>query len=413
MSPSPRHAGRRRAVLISAALVALSLNLRPGAISFGPVLHEVRRGLGMSGVVAGIVTTLPVLCFACFGAAAPRLGRRFGIHRTVTAALVVTASGLTVRAEAHSVVVFVTATVAGLAGMAAANVLIPALVRTHFPNRVGLITGAYTTAIAVGLTAGSILTVPVSRAGGSWRWGLLVWGICAALAVVPWLALLREDVKSGRRRHDSVPTSALLRSRLAWTMAAFFGAQSLQAYCVFGWLPQIYRDAGFSAGEAGVLLGVAMAIGIPLSFAVSHATARMDNPRSLVITLSACYLVAYAGLINWPVGGAWLWAVLIGFGAGQFPLVLALIGLRARTGEGTAALSGFTQSVGYLIAAVGPVGMGVLHDLTGSWTAPLVVVGLLVVPQAVTGVVVSRPQYLEDELAPPPTRSARDSSYRR
>jgi CP family cyanate transporter-like MFS transporter len=390
---------RVRTYLIVTAIVALSLNLRPGAVSFGPILHEVRDGLGMSNAVAGVVTTLPVLCFAGFGAIAPRLARALGIHRVITVAIAVSALGLAVRAEARSIGVFILATVAGLSGMAAANVLLPALVRTHFPNHIGLVTGVYTTAIAVGLTGGSVLTVPVADAGGSWRWGLLVWSLCAVLALAPWFGLLREDVRPDDSHPGPISARALAHSRLAWLMAVYFGTQSLQAYCVFGWLPQIYRDAGFSAGEAGLLLGISMAVGIPLSFAISDAAARMRNPRSLVVLLVGCYLVAYPGLIWWPVGGAYVWAFLIGVGAGQFPLVLALIGLRARTHESTAALSGFSQSVGYLIAAVGPVGMGVLHDVTGSWTVPLIVVSIVLVPQLVTGVLVCRPRYVDDEIS--------------
>lgn len=399
MSSAVAGSARVRAYLILTAIVALSLNLRPGAVSFGPILHEVRDGLGMSNAVAGVVTTLPVLCFAGFGAIAPRLARALGIHRVITVAIAVSALGLAVRAEARSIIVFLVATIVGLSGMAAANVLLPALVRTHFPNHIGLVTGIYTTAIAVGLTGGSVLTVPAADAGGSWRWGLLVWALCAAVALAPWFGLLREDVRPDDSGGGPLSSRDLAHSRLAWLMALYFGTQSLQAYCVFGWLAQIYRDAGFSAGEAGLLLGVAMAVGIPLSFAISDATARMANPRSLVVLLVGCYVVAYAGLIWWPTGGAYAWAVLIGIGAGQFPLVLALIGLRARTQESTAALSGFSQSVGYLIAAVGPVGMGVLHDATGSWTVPIIAVATILVPQLVTGVLVCRPQYVDDELA--------------
>jgi CP family cyanate transporter-like MFS transporter len=190
------------------------------------------------------------------------------------------------------------------------------------------------------------------------------------------------------------------RTRLAWTMAVFFGAQSMQAYAVFGWLPQVYRDAGFSAQSAGILLGVATATSIPISFLLPSLAVRRHNQAPLILTLCACYAAGYLGLLLWPSAGAVAWALLIGTGTGMFPLVLTLIGLRARTSDGTAALSGFTQSVGYLLSAVGPFMMGALYGATGGWTVPLVILIALLVPQAVAGVLVSKPRYLEDEVSP-------------
>jgi CP family cyanate transporter-like MFS transporter len=389
---------RTGAYLVLTAMVALAFNLRPGAVSFGPVLDEARAALGMGDVLAGIVTTLPVLCFAVFGAVAPPLASRLGIHRLVTASIAVSAAGLVVRAEAESTAVFIAASVPALAGMAAANVLLPALVHEHFPDQVGLVTGVYTTALAVGLTAAAVLTVPIAHAGGTWRWGLLGWGFCAGIAIVPWLGLVRGDQHRGRTDRSAIPTSAVARSGLAWSLAFYFGLQSIQAYCVFGWLPQIYRDAGFSATTAGYLLGIVMAVGIPLSFALARLVGSLTDPRPLILGLAACYIVSYVGLILWPVGGAVVWAFLAGIAAGNFPLALTLIGMRARTREGTAALSGFAQGVGYLLASVGPVGTGVLHDLTGGWTVPLLVLCLIVLPQTVAGTAASKSRYLEDEL---------------
>jgi len=181
-------------------------------------------------------------------------------------------------------------------------------------------------------------------------------------------------------------------------MALFFGLQSLQAYSVFGWFAQVYRDAGFSPATAGLLLGVVTAMSIPLSFWLPAWAARMENQTWLIAALVLCYPVGYIGLILAPVGGAWLWAILVGVAAAVFPIALMLIGLRSRTSAGTAALSGFTQSVGYLIAAVGPFGVGLLYGATGGWTIPLSVLTLLVVPQLVTGLLIARPSYVEDQL---------------
>jgi CP family cyanate transporter-like MFS transporter len=351
----------------------------------------------MSGTTAGVLTTLPVIAFAVFGASAPWFARVVGPHRVTLLALLAVVVGLGLRARASEAIAFLGLSLLALAGMATANVLLPSLVKLHFPGRVGLFTSIYTTALALGLTSGSALTVPVSDALGSWRWGLGVWAVTAAVAALPWLLLARRD-GALEQQPRGISLAAVARTRLGWSMAAFFGLQSLQAYSTFGWFAKIYRDAGFSAGTAGLLLGVITAMGVPLSFWLPSLAARMERQTALIVTLVLCIPVGYVGLILAPVQGALVWAVFIGVGSACFPVALTLIGLRARTSDGTAALSGFTQSVGYLIAVVGPFGMGVLYDLTGGWTVPLTALTVLMVPQLVMGVLVSRPAYIEDQV---------------
>ena len=392
-------AHRRQQLFIVIGLTVLAFNLRPAAVSVGPVLNEVRNDLSMGAATAGLVTTLPVLCFALFGVLAPWFGRTVGMHRVMLGALGLTAAMLGLRSWVEGSLLFILASIPALAGMAVANVLLPSLVKRHFPERIGLLTSIYTTALSVGLTAASVATVPVAEATGSWRGGLAVWAGTAALAALPWLGLLRHDVRPEGDGRSSISTSATAGTPLAWTMAVFFGAQSMQAYAVFGWLPQIFRDAGFSAQTAGLLLGASTAISIPVSFALPSIAVRLTNQAPLVVGLCGCYALGYLGLILWPAQGALAWALLIGTGTGMFPLVLTLIGLRARTSDGTAALSGFTQSVGYLIAAVGPFMMGVLYGATGGWTVPLIVLIALLAPQVIAGVRVALPRYLEDEIA--------------
>ena len=388
---------RAERVLVVVGIVVLAFNLRPAAVSVGPVLDEITSGLGMSPTTAGVLTTLPVLAFAGFGALAPWLARVIGLHRVTLLSLLAVVAGLGLRSRIDSVPVFLLLSLTALAGMATANVLLPSLVKLHFPDRVGLMTSIYTTSLAVGLTLASVLTVPLSDAFGSWRWGLFAWAVTAAVAALPWVGLLRHDT-APESESRSISLGAVARTRLGWGMAMFFGFQSLQAYSVFGWFAQVYRDAGFSAGTAGLLLGAITAMSIPLSFWLPAWAARMDNQRWLVVGLIACYPIGYVGLIVAPVAGAWLWAVLVGVAASVFPVVLTLIGLRARTSEGTAALSGFTQSVGYLVAALGPFGMGLLYDRTGGWTVPLVALIALVIPQLIAALTVASPSYIEDAI---------------
>jgi CP family cyanate transporter-like MFS transporter len=386
--------------VVLAALVALAFNLRPAAGSIGPVIEEVQRHLGMSAATAGLLTSLPVLAFSGFGGAAPWLARRLGVHRLSALALVLTAAGLALRAATSSEAVFLVATVLALAGMATGNVMMPSLVKLHFPHRIGLITAVYTTVLATGMTTSTVLTVPVGQVVGSWRGGLAIWAVTAVVAALPWLALIRHDQRVEDSPH-TVTMRQVMGTPLGRMMALAFGLQSLQAYAVFGWFAQIYRDSGYSATTAGLLLGLITAVGIPLSIAVPTLAARGPSQVWLMATLLSCYPLGLLGMVLWVEHVPWLWALLVGISQATFPLILTLLGLRTRTPAGTAALSGFAQSVGYLLSAIGPFGMSLLHEATGGWNVPLLALTAMILPLAWSGILVSRPGYVEDQLAQP------------
>lgn len=388
---------RRASFVILAGLVLLSFNLRPAAVSVGPVLAEVRAALGMSPVAAGLLTSLPVLAFAVFGALAPAAARRIGVHRVTLLALIAAVIGLAGRVLTSSETLFLVLSMLALGGMAMANVLIPSLVKLHFPHDVGRVTSIYTAALSVGLTASLLLTVPVAHAGGSWRWGLGIWAVLALLSALPWIGLVAHDrnLDQGPR---TIRFSDVARTRLGWAMACFFGLQSMQAYAVFGWFAQLWRDNGYSAGQAGALVALLAGVSIPLSLWAPAAVARRTDQARILLVVMLCYPIGYVGLMFAPHDLAIVWAIFAGIGAVTFPIVLVLIGLRARTPQGTAALSSFTQSTGYLMAVLGPFGVGTLYDATGGWTAPLGLLLVLMVPQILVGMYVARPAMIEDQL---------------
>lgn len=386
--------------LVLVGIVVLAFNLRPAAVSVGPVLDDITHGLGMSGTVAGVLTSLPVLAFAGFGALAPRLARRTGPHRLTLAALICVVAGLWLRSVVHDIPLFLLFSLLALSGMATANVVLPSLVKLHFPDRIGTLTAVYSTALAIGLTSASLFTVPLSDAYGGWRGGLRFWAFTAIVAAIPWLLLSLHDraLKEPGAEHR-ISFAHVARTRTGRLMALFFGLQSLHAYSIFGWFADVYRDAGYSAHAAGLLLGVITGTSIPLSFIVPRLAARMQNQSALVWALVMPYPIGYLGLAYAPHDLAILWAIVIGAATCTFPLVLTLIGLRARTPAGTAALSGSTQSIGYLISVIGPFGFGALHQLSGGWRVPLWVLAILTVPLLLVGLAVARPTYVEDELA--------------
>ncbi|BCJ59129.1 MFS transporter [Micromonospora endophytica] len=387
--------------LVLAGMLLVALNLRAAVTSLGALLDEVRVGLALSGTMAGFVTTLPTIAFAGLGAATPWLVRRLSPARLLVLAMLALAVGQLLRVLTGSAVVFLLTSALALAGIAVANILLPMLVKQHFPHRTGLVTGAYTMALTAGTTVAAASAVPVAHAFGSWRAGLGVWAAMAAVAVLPWLpAALRTRAATRRATRGGAAARSAVRpgrTRLGWAMAVYFGAQSLSGYAIMGWLAQLFRDAGFRPQDAGLLLAGVTALGVPIALLMPALAGRLGTLRPLIFTLTAASSLAYLGLAFAPRDGAVLWVVLLAFGQGAFPLILTTIGLRARTADGTVALSAFAQSTGYLIAALGPLLVGVLYETTGGWTAP---VGFLLAALAVqtgAGVLIARPRYIEDE----------------
>ncbi|MFE9136257.1 CynX/NimT family MFS transporter [Streptomyces sp. NPDC007355] len=428
-SPVPARAHRWTLGLVTVGLVLAALNLRPAITSLGALLEEVSEGLHMSGSVAGVLTSVPPLCFAVFGITAPRLARRFGPVAVVCAGMAAIFTGLLLRPFASGTAGFLAASALALMGIAVSNVLMPVIVKRYFPDRVGSMTGLYSMALALGTSVAAAATVPMTEAlGGDWRIGLGVWAAVAALAVLPWLPLLRDRSDAGRPGEraatnasapDSTAPSAgtrapatgtgsaapaeaaapprVTRSRTAWALGCFFGLQATGAYITMGWMPQIFRDAGVPASTAGVLLAVTMVMGVPLAFVIPRLATRMRNQGPIVVALGLCGLGGYTGLFLAPAAGAWAWALLLGVSNCAFPLALTMIGMRSRTGAGVVRLSAFAQSVGYLISIPGPLLVGVLYQHSGGWGLPIALMGGLMVPQMIVGTLAGRDRTVEDE----------------
>ncbi|MCU1679103.1 MAG: transporter [Frankiales bacterium] len=396
-SPAPAAGGRW---LVGAAIVLLALNLRVAVGSIGVVLESVRSDLGMTATVGGILTTLPVVCFAVFGVGSGGAVRRLGLHRAAALVLVLVAAGLAARSVVHDGTLFLLCSAIALAGAAVGNVILPPLVKVHFPDRIALVTSLYGAALTGGASIASVTTVPLSDALGGWRAGIGVWALLGVVALVPWLAMLRRDVHAGPPAHLALPLREILRSRLAWAMILLFASQSAAAYAQFGWYPEMLTDAGVSHGYAGTLLGVVSAAGIPLALTLPWLMRRTGDRPYLPWAFGALSAAGWLGVLLAPAGTPWLWAVLLGLGSGAFPWTLTMIARRTRTASGTAALSMSTQGIGYLIAGIGPFGVGALHDVSGTWTVPLV--GLIVLAGflALFGTIVARPVMLEDTLGP-------------
>ncbi|MGY1745749.1 CynX/NimT family MFS transporter [Blastococcus sp. SYSU D00695] len=397
--PAAAPATHRGLLLVGTAIVLTALNLRTAVNSVGPVLEEIEQGLDISSGAAGLITTMPVLCFALIGFAGPPLAARYRDGHVLAGALLAMAAGLVVRALAGSFPLFLLGTVLAMVGGALGNVLLPSLVKRYFPDRTGLLVGAYSAAMAVGGATASVAAAPIAAAGGTdgWRWSLGVWALLAVVAAVPWLAVPARPGAS-RGAHAAVRMRSLARSPLALALAVFFGLQAMQAYVIIGWSAQYLRDSGLSAATAGLMLALNTAVVIPVNALVPALTVRPRLQRPMLLAFMACYVAGWGGLWAAPTAAPWLWMSLLALGMGTFAMVLTLMGLRARTPETTAALSTVAQGWGYLLAGAGPLLVGVLRGSSGSYTGMFLVVLAGVAGLTATGWLVTRQRYVDDEV---------------
>ena len=381
--------------LLAVAVVLTALNLRPAVTSVAPLLGDMRNELGTSATWAGVLTTMPGLCFAAAGLAAPRLAQRFGLGHVISMALMVLTAGTALR-SADGPYVVIGATLLACAGIALINVLIPVVIKGSFPTRVGLMTGIYTAALQGGGALGSALTPSLEQPLGGWREALAAWAVIAVIALAVWLPAVRRH--GGSWAASATPTGtkprSLLRNRLAWTVALFFGSQAFLAYVVMGWLPQIFIDNGVGKVEAGLLAGLSSLIGVPVGLIIAPLAARAANQTGWIVALGVTGITGTIGLMVAPAAAPVVWSVLLGVGTSAFSLALTVIALRARNAEDTAQLSGMAQGFGYLLAGTGPFLFGLLHDVSGGWTIPFVMFLAVYVVQIFAGAVAGRARYV-------------------
>ncbi|KQX49411.1 MULTISPECIES: MFS transporter [unclassified Streptomyces] len=394
----PTAAGRaaRRALLAHPALllvgiVLASLNMRAALASVAPLVGEISADYGLSSTASSLVTSVPVLFLGLGALVAPWLGRRFGAERVLFAALLLLAVGILARLLPSAYALYGGGVLVGTA-IALLNVLMPGLVKRDFPDRAATMTSVYTGAMVAGATMAAAAAVPLEKAlGGGWEASLGVWSLLAAVAALAWLPMVL--IARGRTGHEvrAVPAAGaarpvnLWRSALAWQVTLFMGLQSLWSYVLIAWMPTILTDHGLSRSTAGVVFAFNNLVQIAGAFVVPVLAGRMRSQRPLIVLVTALVAAGYAGLMVAPAEGAWLWSALLGVGqGGALGLALTLIVLRSGDATTAARLSGMAQTVGYLMAAVGPIAAGALHQATGSWTLPISLV--LAVCATATGV---------------------------
>ncbi|WP_138733311.1 CynX/NimT family MFS transporter [Modestobacter excelsi] len=382
-----------RSGLLLAGILLIAVNLRAAITSVGPVIEDIRTDLDIGGATASVLVSLPLVAFAVVSPLAPALARRIGIERALGAALAVLAAATVVRSLPSIPALWVGTAFLGIA-IAVINVLLPSLVKREYPDRIGQVTGLYSSVQGAAAALASGFAVPLAgTTQHGWRLALGIWAGLALVALAVFLPQLR-------RRSVPVDAATTVRSRspwgsaLAWQVTLFMGTQSTVYYTLITWWPSVEQAHGTSATASGWHLFALQVAGLLANLATARLIPRRADQRLLIGGAAGLVAIGIAGQLALPAASL-LWIVLAGAGGGaNIVLALSLFGLRTHDHHQAAALSGMAQSVGYALAAAGPVLLGALHDATGSWTAPLWVLLAVLVVQAAAGVQAGRARLL-------------------
>ncbi|MYT74419.1 MULTISPECIES: MFS transporter [unclassified Streptomyces] len=391
-SPAPPVAG-----LLAAGILLIAMNLRPGVVAVSPELDAIRASTGLSGSMAGLLTTLPILCFGILAPFAAKLARRIGMTRALGAMMLLLTAGIALRLAPGLPALFAGTALIG-AAISLSNVLVPSIIKRHFHRHTGLMMGLYSVALFCGAALAAGVTVPLGDALGlGWRGAIGVWAVLSALALLLWVPQLRRP-DAPPATTAAVPTARtpLRRSPLAWQVTLTMGLQSLQYYACAAWIPAMLTSEGMSSTEAGWMLSLMSLVGIAGSLVFTALVGRLRNQVPFAVVGTLLFLGSLIGLIVAPVGGAYAWMLMQGFGSGLLiSTALAVIVLRSPDAARAAEMSGMAQGVGYLLAAAGPFLLGALHDATGGWTVPLTLLAVLCVPMGIAGVGAGRVRHLD------------------
>jgi CP family cyanate transporter-like MFS transporter len=389
--PEPSTPGpRTRRIAVGLGLLLVSFNLRPSIAAISPILAAIRRSTGLSATGAGLLTTLPLICFGLLAPVAPRLVRRRGTGTVLLGCLVVLLVGIVVRSTSY-VGLFAGTLLIGTA-VAIANVLMPAIVKSDFPQQVGLMTGLYTMMLSAGAALAAGATAPLARAlGGNWRLAAGAWAVPVVVAIGVIVPIRARGRRAPEVRVLTGRTRTMWRSPVAWSVTVFMGVQSLEFYSALAWLPTVFHDRGVSVVNAGLLLALSNAVGIVAALVTPWIVQRLADVRVAVLGSVAFFVVGTLGLLVDPRHLDALWAVLLGCGQGSaISLALMIMVLRSRNAHEAMALSGMAQGVGYLIASIGPASVGALYDVAHDWSLPLSALLALLVVQGVAGSLAAR-----------------------
>lgn len=375
-------------MLVLIGILLIAANLRAPFTGVPPLLSAIQQELGLSTFATGAVTTLPLLAFAILSPFSATLARRYGLERALLGALLAIGAGILLRSAGTAWALYAGTTLLGM-GIAIGNVLLPSIIKRDFPQRVAAITGAYALSMGIAAAIGSAVAIPIAQAWG-WRAALLAFLVFPVVAIATWLRLPAQAAAAPAQTAAPLKMRELWRSGLAWQITLFLGLNSTIYYIIVGWLPNILTDAGLSPAQAGSMHGaMQLATAIP-GLLIGPLLRYLPDQRLAALSMCLLSVVALAGLLVAPQM-ALVWAILFGIGTGaSIILGLSFIGLRTRNAQQAASLSGMSQCIGYLLASIGPMAIGALHDALGGWRISLALCSALALIAMVMGTLAGR-----------------------
>tara|TARA_R110000744_G_scaffold107597_3_gene204120 strand:+ start:223 stop:1413 length:1191 start_codon:yes stop_codon:yes gene_type:complete len=360
--------------LLIVGIIFIALNLRPALASVGPLIEEIRESTGLSNTLLGLLTTLPLIAFGVVSTLTPLFTKRFGIGGTLLGAMILLTIGIALRYFQWIPALYLGTFLLGIA-IALGNVLLPSLTKRNFSENSGFITSMYSSLMSVGAALAAGLSVPLSdNLNLGWRGSLVVWGLLSCIAIFVWMPQVGKLKKNTNNRSFAVAMKKMVKSKLAWKIALFMGLQSMVFYTILAWLPVILQSRGYDAAFAGWMLSLSQATGIIGSLVIPYLAGKQKNQRGIVVVLVLLELVSLTGLLFPQFGLVALWVSILGIAlGGTFGLALLFLVLRSHDTESATELSGMAQSIGYLVAATGPMLFGGIFDLTGNWDYAIMV----------------------------------------
>lgn len=348
--------------------------IRPAVSGVAPVIGMMTHDFTMAALAIGVLGLAAPICYSVFGALSPVIAGRITLEWTMVVALVALCLGQIVRATVDSSDAFIFWSFVAIAGIGVANVLLPPLIRRFFPDHFAVMTALYSSLLATFTFIPSYST-PVMAQTMGWREALGSYAILAVLALLPLVSLIfvagtsRSTVNKELRKAVS---RKVWTSPTSWAIAGAFAISAFFAYTGMSWLPIVLNQRiGVTALEAGAITAVFGATGLPSNLVVPLLSDRLRRPAWLYLVSGACGSAGSLGFLLAPGAAPYLWAVFLGLGSMIFGLNLYLLNKRTMTQEGTVVLSGMAQGIGYVVAAMGPLLFGILHEFTGGWEAPL------------------------------------------
>lgn len=366
--------------LLLLGIIMIATNLRAPITSVGPLVGTITNSLNLTGAQAGLITTLPLIAFAIISPIAPKLARKFGTETTILGALILIILGLSIRYLPSISTLFLGTAILGC-GIAIGNVLIPSIVKQEFQNQSGLVTGIYSVSMNLTGAIASGVSMPlIEKLGWTWNQAFSLWIILAALALLAWLPQLKN--KKATPEVNVVDTNnSIWHSSLAWSVSLFMGIQSFIFYVLVAWLPEMLISQGIPSSKSGGMLSLLQLTLLPTTFIIPIIAEKRPNQKSLVVISFTLFTLGISGLMFSSLAVISLSIIAIGIAGGiAFSLSMMFFNLRTSTPKEAADLSGMAQSIGYILAAVGPFLFGLLHDLTNNWQSSLfLLIGMTII----------------------------------